>query len=94
MAYNEADLGNDLFNTGETMHLAYRRAKFLLDRWNSGMSDAVQNDTTEYYDGVTGIDIHNFINRCSELVTDYETNTSAKLNTVLKLSNLTLPDVT
>jgi hypothetical protein len=64
-----------------------------MERWNSGINATVLNDNTEYSNGVTGVDIYNFINRCSELVADYESNSGAKLNTILALTQSSLPDI-
>lgn len=83
----------DVQTQAKTLHLAYRRAKFILERWNGGLSSEIANDATEYVTDVSGEEIHNLINRCNEFVTDYEASTNAKLNTVLLLSDLQLPDI-
>ncbi|MFA6661390.1 MAG: hypothetical protein WCS62_07245, partial [Bacilli bacterium] len=38
-----------------------------------------------------GVAMNNLMNRVAELVADYDANSSAKLNTVLAMSNVTLP---
>lgn len=87
------NLISDVQTQAKTLHLAYRRAKFILERWNSGLNTQITNDATEYVPGITGIQINNLINRCVEFVADYEDGASAKLNTVLALSDLELPDL-
>lgn len=93
MAYSQSDLVTDVQTSARTMHLSYRRAKFVLERWFSGLNADIDNDATEYAPGITGAEITNIITRCSELVADYEAGTNAKLNTILQLSDLALPTI-
>jgi hypothetical protein len=93
MTYNQSDLITDIQVCARTMHLSYRRAKFILERWFSGLNTEIANDATEYTTGITGIEINNIITRCSEIVADYETGSNSKLNTILQLSDLSLPTI-
>jgi hypothetical protein len=79
--YSTSDFTNDAKVTARVMHLAYRRASYLLDRWNAGMSSALGSNA----------DAVNLMARVQEMVTNYEANSSAKLNHILKVSDLTLP---
>ena len=81
MAYVTSDFANDATKGASTMHLAYRRAKYLLDRWYSGFDVQFQDNTAMTL----------FMARCEEIVEDYEATGQAKLNTVMALSDLTLP---
>lgn len=74
---------------------AYYAAKSLLTMWNArGGATAIPNDSTAVADGspadgrpgITGAMVNNIINRASEIVTDYEANSNAKLNTVLQVA--------
>ena len=82
MAYSSFDV--DAVVVARTMHLAYRRSKFLLDRWYNGAN-------TEHPNEGGGIPVNNLMNRVAELVADYEASSNAKLNTVLAMSDLSLP---
>lgn len=84
MSYNTDTFRNDVVNTARSLHLSYRRAKFLLDRWYSGINNEIPNSGPD-------AQIHDLMNRCSDLVSDYEANNKAKLNTILLQSNLNLP---
>lgn len=81
MAYASGDFGADATRTARTLHLAYRRCQYLLARWYAGMNTEFAGDE----------DMGNLMNRVAEMVADYEANSSAKLNTVMKKSDLTLP---
>lgn len=84
MSYSKGEFEEDAKRTARTLHLAYRRSKYLLDRWWSGLNSDFPNS------GDT-VSMNNLMNRVSELVSDYEASSSAKLNTVLAKSDLTLP---
>lgn len=93
MTYNSNDMVVDVQTAAKTMHLSYRRAKFILERWWSGLNNDIPNDATEVFPGITGSEVTNLITRCSELVADYEAGSSAKLNTIVQLSDLKLPSI-
>ena len=80
MAYELQDFEDDGRKTARTLHAAYRRAQYLLDRWNSGVSAQVSN-----------ADVVAFMARCSEMVTNLEANDNAKLLNILRYSDLKLP---
>ena len=82
--YDKAQCESDMVKVARTLHLSYRRSKYLLDRWYSGLNAEFPNagDTIAH---------NNLMNRVAELVADYEANTNAKLNTVMALSDLQLP---
>ena len=84
MGFSTGDFQSDAEKTARTLHVAYLRAKYLLTRWYAGMNTQFPNEGD-------GIPMNNLMNRVSELVTDYEANSSAKLNTVMAMSNVTLP---
>ena len=84
MAYLNSDFATDAEVVARTLHLAYRRAKFFLDRWWGGMN-------AEYPNEGDGIPMNNLASRVAELVADYQANSNAKLNTVMAMSNLSLP---
>ena len=44
MTYNSNDMIVDAQTAAKTMHLSYRRAKFILERWFSGLNADVPND--------------------------------------------------
>jgi hypothetical protein len=71
----------DAVKTARTLHLTYRRCEYLLARWYSGI-----NNSQTWDDATT-----NLMSRVAELVDDYDANGSAKLNTVLAKSDLSLP---
>ena len=71
----------DAVKTARTLHLAYRRCEYLLARWYSGI-----NNSQTWDDATT-----NLMRRVAEMVADYDANGSAKLNTVLAKSDLSLP---
>jgi len=81
MAYSTSDFNSDAKATARTLHLAYRRANLVLDRWYAGMNNEFSGDTA------MGL----LMSRCEEIVADYEANGNAKLNTVMAKSDLTLP---
>ncbi len=80
MSYSSSDYAEDTIKTARAMHLAYRRAQYLLARWHSGMNAGADEQTT------------NIAVRCAELVADMEDNGNAKLNTILAVSDLKLPE--
>ena len=84
MPYSTGNFQSDAEKTARTLHVAYLRAKYLLTRWYAGMN-------TEFPNEGDGVAMNNLMNRVSELVTDYEASSSAKLNTVMAMSNVTLP---
>jgi hypothetical protein len=83
MAYGSSDFSSDSLKTARTLHLAYRRCTYLLARWYGGMNAAFPSETNP--------ELNNLMNRVSELVTDYEQYSNAKLNTVMAVSDLQLP---
>jgi hypothetical protein len=83
MAYGSSEFSADATKTARTLHLAYRRCSFLLDRWYAGANTAFPIETYP--------EINTLMNRVAELVTDYEATSNAKLNTVLAVSDLQLP---
>jgi len=83
MSYSTAAFDTDAIRTARTMHLAYRRCKYLLDRWWSGINALFPVETYP--------ELNNLMSRVSELVADYEADTNSKLNTILLKSDLTLP---
>lgn len=71
---------------------AYTFAKQVQAEWfANSMASLIPNDASPIIDGsatdgrhpITGADATNIITRCGDLITDYEANTNAKLNTVL-----------
>lgn len=78
--YTEGAFEQDVKTTARTMHLAYRRAKYLMERWYGGMNLVDEDPDTALV-----------MNRCDELITDYEANSNAKLNTIMNKSDLALP---
>jgi hypothetical protein len=81
---------------------AYNFANQVLDEWNArSMSSVITNTSDVIEDGshstaspapdgrpsITGIQATNIINRVSELITDYEASSNAKLNTLLQVSS-------
>lgn len=81
--YDQTKFQKDLVTMATTMHASYRRGQLMLDRWNNGMNNVIPNSG----DGVLA---HNLMNRVSEMVSDYEANNNAKLNTIISLSAMTL----
>lgn len=74
---------------------AFNYAAAIIDEWNAlGGSGLVPNTTDAVIDGaaqdgrpeITGAMANNIINRLSELQTDYEASSNAKLNTVLQVA--------
>jgi len=83
MSYSAGDFEQDAVKTARALHISYRRCTYLLNRWWAGMNN--QFPVEQYGD------LHNLMNRVSELVQDYEADSNAKLNTVMAKSDLTLP---
>lgn len=79
-SYGTGEFSGDAEKCARTLHLAYRRCEYLLARWYSGINTETWDDATT-----------NLMSRVAELVTDYDANGSAKLNTVMAKSNLQLP---
>lgn len=90
MAYTQSEFIADVVKGARAMHLSYERSRFLLARWFAEFSADIPNDATEVAPGITGAELTNMIVRCSEMKTDMEANGSAKLNTVLAVSDLPL----
>ena len=75
---------------------AYYAAKSAVNTWNAnnyggtiipvGGGEVVDGSATDGRPAITGNDVHNLINRLTELVADYEASSNAKLNTVLNVS--------
>ena len=98
MALNAADI--DFINKyvrpfADHRAQAYYAAKVLVTRWNArGGATAIPNDATAVPDGapadgrpaIKDSDVNNMINRASEIITDYEATSNAKLNTVLAVA--------
>jgi len=80
MSYSSSDFDADAVTVARTIHLAYRRAQFVVARWYAGGFDADADAATT-----------NLVVRCTELIADMEANGNAKLNTVLAKSDLKLP---
>jgi len=78
--YSVSEFEQDAATVAATLHLAYRRCQFLLPRWYSGINNEISDPATI-----------NLMSRVAEMVADYEAEGSAKLNTVLAKSNLSLP---
>ena len=53
---------------------------------NSAEDNVVDGSASDGRHPITGADATNIITRCSELITDMEANSNAKLNTVLNVS--------
>ena len=79
--------------TANAIAYAYWLAKKTLAEWYSNdLSSVITNDTSLVTDGnpkpVTGAQVTSVITRASELVTDMEASSSAKLNTLLAATTL------
>ena len=79
--YGNSEFEDDAARTARTLHLAFRRCEFLLNRWYSGIN------TSQTWDAATT----NLMSRVAEMVADYSANSNAKLNTVMAKSDLQLP---
>lgn len=79
MSYSTSDFDGDVVTLARTLHLAYRRAQFVVDRWFSGFNVGADEATT------------NVVVRATELIADYQAGGNAKLNTILFKSDLELP---
>ena len=90
MAYTQTEFIQDVVRGARAHHLAYERGRFLLARWYAEFSDTIPNDATEVAPGLTGAEVTNLIVRCSEQKADMEADGSAKLNTILAVSDLPL----
>lgn len=79
-----------------TLEIAYRLAKRVREEWYAlTMSKEIPFDELPLTDGnetrpLTNMGIYHIINRCDELVTDYEANNNAKLNTIIQASDIPL----
>ena len=82
----------------DSLSQAYFTAKSLLADWDGlSMSSLICNDSSPIKDAanptakvaadgrppIVGSDVHNLVNRASEIVADFEANSNAKLNAVL-----------
>ena len=83
MAYSNGEFESDALKVARVLHLSYRRCEYLLDRWYSGMNTQFPAETYPA--------LNNLMNRVAEKVADYDADSSAKLNTVLAISDLQLP---
>ena len=84
MGYSASEFEQDAAKAARTLHAAYLRAKYLQSRWFSGVNAEFPNS------GGT-IKHNDLMNRLGEIVTDFEASGNAKLNTILALSDITLP---
>ena len=92
MAYTQDDFVADVIRAARIKHLDYERSRYLLARWYAEFSSEIPNDSTEIFEGITGQEVTNIMVRCSEVISDMEADGSAKLNTVLQVSDLPLGD--
>jgi hypothetical protein len=75
------------------LEIAYRDSIRLSQDWYANAhSEGIPFNTDPLDDGnlampITNMDVYGIINRCDELIADYEASNNAKLNTILKLSN-------
>ena len=75
------------------LEIAYRAAKRLSEEWYATlMSEDIPFNNDPLEDGnqtqpITNMDVYGAMNRCDELIADYEAGNRAKLNTILKMSN-------
>jgi hypothetical protein len=76
-----------------TLEIAYRLAKRVSQEWYAlGVGFDVPFDNAPLEDGngarpLTNMDVYGIMNRCDELIADYEAGNNAKLNTVIKGSD-------
>lgn len=78
----------------EALWNAYAMAKMTIRLWFGRSygdlipvsADLIGDGDTRY--PITGNDVVGIINRCQELVDDYEANGNAKLNTILKVARI------
>jgi hypothetical protein len=76
------------------LEVAYRVAKRLSEEWYAcNVGADIPFDGATLGDGnetkpITNMDVYGIMNRCDELIADYEAGNKAKLNTVLKLADL------
>lgn len=79
----------------DAMAQSYFSAKVIVDQWNAdSLSSIILNTTDLIVDGsatdgrnpATGAEVTNIITRAQEIITDYEANGNAKLNTVLAMA--------
>jgi hypothetical protein len=78
--YGTTDFANDAKVAARTMHLAYRRARYIMDRWNAGMN-------AEYADLPDAV---NFMAKIIDMCAYFEANEQANLKHVMALSDLKL----
>jgi hypothetical protein len=87
-----ASFANRVRSTATRLEIAYRVAKRLSEEWYAlSMSSDVPFDSNPLEDGnatmpITNMDVYGLINRCDDLIADYEAGNKAKLNTVLKVA--------
>lgn len=84
MSYGKSEFEHDAEVAARTLHLSYRRNKYLLDRWYGGCNALFPNEGD-------GVPMNDFMNRVLEQTADYAALGQAKLNTIMAISNLTLP---
>jgi len=80
MSYAQGDFNADAVTVARDLHVTYNRCVMLLARWYNGF-----NLTT------TDPAVTLLMSRVEEMTDDYQANGSAKLNTVLAVSDLKLP---
>jgi hypothetical protein len=73
----------------------YNTAKRFKLEWDTrGLNAKIPNDATVIPDQaatdgrkiITGADLYNLYNRCTDIITDFEATSNAKLNQVVKIS--------
>lgn len=78
----------------------YNAAKRFKQEWDiRSLSTKIPNDATVVPDGaatdgrkqITGADLYNLYNRCSDIITDFEASANAKLNQLVRVSVNDLP---
>ena len=76
-----------------TLEIGYRAAKRLSQDWYANLQATdIPFNSDPLDDGnatlpITNMDVYGVVNRCDEMIADYEAENNAKLNTLLKLSN-------
>ncbi len=79
--YSTSDFSDDAKVAARTMHLAYRRARYILDRWLGGMN-------VEFAAVPQAVA---FMAVVQDMVAYFEANDLAKLKDVMTVSDLKLP---
>lgn len=79
----------------DAMAQSYFTAKVIVEEWNADSLSSIILNTSDLIDDgssvdgrnpATGASVTNIITRAMEIVTDYEANNNAKLNTVLAMA--------